>query len=74
MTLGTAGFTAALAIHRMEQLGQRPELGAVAVTGASGGVGSIAVSILRARGYEDGGGFGDGPSTTSTCGASARAR
>ena len=52
MTLGTAGFTAALAIHRMEQLGQRPELGAVAVTGASGGVGSIAVSILRARGYE----------------------
>jgi NADPH2:quinone reductase len=52
MILGTAGFTAALAIHRMEQLGQRPELGPVAVTGASGGVGSIAVSILRARGYE----------------------
>jgi NADPH2:quinone reductase len=52
MALGTAGFTAALAIHRMEQLGQRPELGPVAVTGASGGVGSIAVSILRARGYE----------------------
>jgi NADPH2:quinone reductase len=52
MVLGTAGFTAALAIHRMEQLGQRPELGAVAVTGASGGVGSIAVSILRSRGYE----------------------
>jgi acrylyl-CoA reductase (NADPH) len=52
MILGTAGFTAALAIHRMEQLGQRPELGKVAVTGASGGVGSIAVSILRARGYQ----------------------
>ena len=52
MALGTAGFTAALAIHRMEQLGQRPELGKVAVTGASGGVGSIAVSILAARGYE----------------------
>ena len=52
MVLGTAGFTAALAIHRMEQLGQRPELGAVAVTGASGGVGSIAIQILRARGYE----------------------
>jgi NADPH2:quinone reductase len=52
MILGTAGFTAALAIHRMEQLGQRPELGKIAVTGASGGVGSIAVSILAARGYE----------------------
>jgi len=52
MVLGTAGFTAALAIHRMEQLGQRPELGKIAVTGASGGVGSIAVSILQSRGYE----------------------
>jgi NADPH2:quinone reductase len=52
MALGTAGFTAALAIHRMEQLGQRPELGTVAVTGASGGVGSVAIQILRARGYQ----------------------
>ena len=52
MVIGTAGFTAALAVHRMEQLGQRPELGKIAVTGASGGVGSIAVEILRARGYE----------------------
>jgi NADPH2:quinone reductase len=52
MALGTAGFTAALAIHRMEQLGQRPAHGKVAVTGASGGVGSIAIQILRARGYE----------------------
>jgi NADPH2:quinone reductase len=52
MILGTAGFTAALAIHRMEQLGQRPELGTIAVTGASGGVGSIAVNVLRARGYQ----------------------
>ena len=52
MILGTAGFTAALAIHRMEQLGQAPSLGKIAVTGASGGVGSIAVSILAARGYE----------------------
>jgi acrylyl-CoA reductase (NADPH) len=51
MALGTAGFTAGLAIHRMEQLGQRPEAGKIAVTGASGGVGSIAVSILHARGY-----------------------
>jgi NADPH2:quinone reductase len=52
MALGTAGFTAALAIVRMELLGQRPELGPVAVTGATGGVGSIAVSMLHGRGYE----------------------
>ena len=51
MILGTAGFTAALALHRMEQLGQRPEQGPIVVTGASGGVGSIATSILSARGY-----------------------
>jgi len=51
MVLGTAGFTAALALHRMEQLGQRPDHGPVVVTGASGGVGSIAVSILAAKGY-----------------------
>ncbi len=51
MILGTAGFTAALAIVRMERNGQRPELGPIVVTGASGGVGSIAVSILAARGY-----------------------
>jgi NADPH:quinone reductase-like Zn-dependent oxidoreductase len=57
----------------MEQLGQRPELGPVAVTGASGGVGSIAVSILRARGYEVVAVSGR-PSTTTTCAASARAR
>jgi NADPH2:quinone reductase len=52
MTLGTAGFTAALAIHRMEQNGQRPDGGPVVVTGASGGVGSIAVNMLAGRGYE----------------------
>jgi NADPH2:quinone reductase len=51
MTLGTAGFTAALAIHRMETMGQRPDQGPVCVTGASGGVGSVAVAILAARGY-----------------------
>ncbi len=51
MVLGTAGFTAALALVRMELLGQRPELGPIAVTGATGGVGSIAVSMLAARGY-----------------------
>lgn len=52
MALGTAGFTAALAIHRMEQNGQTPSRGVIAVTGATGGVGSIAVDMLARRGYE----------------------
>jgi len=51
MALGTAGFTAALAIHRLEQNGQSASGGPIAVTGASGGVGSIAVDMLAARGY-----------------------
>ena len=51
MTLGTAGFTAALALHRMEVNGQRPDRGPIVVTGATGGVGSAAVSMLAARGY-----------------------
>ena len=52
MTLGTAGFTAALAIHRMEKNGQAPERGPVVVTGATGGVGSIAIDMLATRGYQ----------------------
>jgi len=52
MQIGTAGYTAALAIHRMEQNGQLPENGPVVVTGATGGVGSIAIDMLSARGYE----------------------
>jgi NADPH2:quinone reductase len=52
MTLGTAGFTAALAIHRMEQNGLKPSQGEIAVTGATGGVGSIAIDMLSARGYK----------------------
>jgi len=52
MALGTAGFTAAFAIHRMEQNGQTPEGGPIVVTGASGGVGSIAIDMLAGRGYE----------------------
>ena len=52
MALGTAGFTAALAIERMELNGQRPENGPVLVNGATGGVGSFAVDMLAARGYE----------------------
>jgi len=52
MALGTAGFTAALAIHRMERNGQAPERGPVVVTGASGGVGSVAIDMLAGRGYQ----------------------
>ena len=52
MTLGTAGFTAALAIHLMQHNGLTPEKGPVAVTGATGGVGSVAVEILAKLGYE----------------------
>ncbi len=52
MQIGTAGYTAALAIHRMEQNNQRPESGPIVVTGATGGVGSIAIDMLDARGYE----------------------
>ena len=52
MALGTAGFTAALAIHRMEHNGQAPARGPVVVTGATGGVGSIAIDMLAGRGYE----------------------
>jgi NADPH2:quinone reductase len=51
MAIGTAGYTAALAVHRMEQNDQHPDAGEVVVTGATGGVGSIAVDILAARGY-----------------------
>ena len=52
MTIGTAGFTAALSLHRMEISGQRPEQGPIVVTGATGGVGSIAIDILSRAGYE----------------------
>ncbi len=51
MALGTAGFTAALALHRMEANGLTSAAGPVLVTGASGGVGSIAVALLAKRGY-----------------------
>jgi acrylyl-CoA reductase (NADPH) len=52
MRIGTAGYTAALAVHRMEQNGQTPALGPIVVTGASGGVGSLAIDMLAGRGYE----------------------
>ncbi len=51
MALGTAGFTAALGIVRMEENGLRPEKGPVIVTGATGGVGSLAVDMLAKVGY-----------------------
>lgn len=52
MMIGTAGFTAALAIHKMEHNGLKPDGGPVVVTGATGGVGSLAVNMLAGRGYE----------------------
>jgi len=52
MALGTAGFAAARAIMRMESNGQSPALGPVVVTGATGGVGSLAIDMLAARGYD----------------------
>jgi acrylyl-CoA reductase (NADPH) len=52
MALGTAGFTAGLAVARMQHNGLRPENGPVVVSGATGGVGSIAVEILAKTGYE----------------------
>ncbi|HET6563918.1 MAG TPA: YhdH/YhfP family quinone oxidoreductase [Xanthomonadales bacterium] len=52
MILGTAGFTAALSLHRMEANGQTPQAGPIVVTGATGGVGSIAINLLTRAGYE----------------------
>lgn len=52
MVIGTAGFTAALSVYRLEQNGLTPTQGKVLVTGATGGVGSFAVSILSNLGYE----------------------
>ncbi|MDX2285803.1 MAG: YhdH/YhfP family quinone oxidoreductase [Bacteroidia bacterium] len=51
MVLGTAGITAAIALYKLEQMGQSPQLGPVVVTGASGGVGSVAVALLAHCGY-----------------------
>jgi putative YhdH/YhfP family quinone oxidoreductase len=52
MILGTAGFTAALALLRMQDNRQTPDLGPIAVTGASGGVGQLAIDIFSRAGYE----------------------
>ena len=52
MALGTAGFTAALAVERLRVAGVAPRLGPVVVTGASGGVGTMAVALLAGAGFE----------------------
>jgi len=52
MALGTAGFAAAVAVKRLETNGQRPEQGPIVVTGATGGVGSVAIALLASRGYQ----------------------
>jgi putative YhdH/YhfP family quinone oxidoreductase len=52
MVIGTAGFTAALSLYRMRQNGQVPEMGPIVVTGATGGVGQLAIDILTRAGYE----------------------
>ena len=52
MILGTAGFTAALSVHKLEACGMMPDGGPVLVTGATGGVGCVAVKLLAQLGYE----------------------
>jgi acrylyl-CoA reductase (NADPH) len=51
MAIGTAGFTAMLAVMALEEHGLKPDAGDVLVTGAAGGMGSVAVAILAQRGY-----------------------
>jgi NADPH2:quinone reductase len=52
MALGTAGFTAGLAVDRMEHNGQHPDKGPILVNGATGGVGSFAIDMLAGLGYQ----------------------
>ena len=52
MAIGTAGYTAMLCVQALERLGVGPDSGEVAVTGATGGVGSFAVALLAGRGYK----------------------
>jgi acrylyl-CoA reductase (NADPH) len=52
MILGTAGFTAALSVHHLLRCSQKPEHGPILVTGATGGVGSLAISMLSNEGFE----------------------
>ncbi|UPK37251.1 oxidoreductase [Bradyrhizobium sp. 186] len=52
MAIGTAGYTAMLAVLALEQHGITPASGPIVVTGAAGGVGSVAISVLSKRGYQ----------------------
>ena len=52
MIIGTAGFTAALSLYQMHRNGQTPQMGPIVVTGATGGVGSLAIDILTRAGFE----------------------
>ena len=52
MTIGTAGLTAAIALHKMELLGMIPQRGPIVVTGASGGVGSFSTALLAKKGFD----------------------
>lgn len=52
MVIGTAGFTAALSLYQMRRNGQTPDMGPIVVTGATGGVGSLAIDILTRAGFE----------------------
>jgi acrylyl-CoA reductase (NADPH) len=52
MIIGTAGFTAALSLYQMVRNGQTPQMGPIVVTGATGGVGSLAIDILTRAGFE----------------------
>src|SRR3954447_6139705 len=70
MAIGTAGYTAARCVIALEAAGVAPDGGPVLVTGASGGVGSTAVDILAARGYEVVASSGKDPSWLKALGAS----
>ncbi|MCY4228844.1 MAG: acryloyl-CoA reductase [Gammaproteobacteria bacterium] len=52
MAIGTAGFTAAMTVVRMQENRQAPEMGPIVVTGATGGVGCLAIDMLASNGYE----------------------
>jgi putative YhdH/YhfP family quinone oxidoreductase len=52
MMLGTAGLTAAMSVHELVESGVEPAAGAILVTGATGGVGSLAVAMLAKAGYQ----------------------
>lgn len=52
MAIGTAGFTAALALYQMERNGQTPKMGPIVVTGGTGGVGMLAINTFTRAGYE----------------------